>query len=123
MKSTNAFCVAAALCVVGFAIVPASAGTWTDTDKATIVSTYADGRVVKVFVQPDHTYSIALPDGTILKGTWKDGDGQSCFTVTDPPQAPDAKPVCFPLKAYKVGDTFSGEDAGGNFTGVITAGK
>jgi len=123
MKGTNAYCVAAALCVIAFAIAPAAAGTWTDSNNATIVSTYADGRVVKVFVQPDHTYSIALPDGKMLKGTWQDADGQSCFTVTDPPQAPDAKPVCFPLKEYKVGDTFSGEDAGGKFTGLITAGK
>ena len=109
--------------MIGFATVPASAGTWTANNNAKIVSTYADGRVVKVEVRPDHTYSITLPDAKVLKGTWKDADGQSCFTVTDPAPAPDAKPTCFPLKQYKVGDTFSGEDASGKFTGVIKAGS
>jgi hypothetical protein len=123
MKSTNAFCVAAALCVVGFAAAPAIADTWTGAYNGTIVSTYADGRVVKVYVNPDHSYSITLPDGKILKGTWKDGDGGSCFYQSDPPPAADAKPACFPLKEYKVGDTFSGEDAGGKFTGVVQAGR
>ncbi|MEI9885834.1 MAG: hypothetical protein WDN08_04920 [Rhizomicrobium sp.] len=102
---------------------PALADTWTGVYGNTITSTYADGRVVKVYVESDHTYSIVLPDGAKLKGTWADGGGQSCFTLTDPPPPPDAKPSCFALKEYKVGDTFAGEDATGKYTGVISAGR
>lgn len=105
------------------AAAPAAADTWSGAYDGTIVSTYADGRVVKVYVNPDHSYSILLPDGKTLKGTWADADGKSCFTATDPPPAPDAKPTCFPIKEYKVGDTFAGEDATGKFTGVIKAGR
>lgn len=101
----------------------ALADTWSGAYGNTITSTYSDGRVVKVYVEPDHTYSILLADGARLKGTWADVDGQSCFTVTDPPPAPGAKSSCFPLREYKVGDSFSGEDASGKYVGVITAGR
>ncbi len=102
-------------------VVPAFADTWTGAYDGTIESTYADGRVVKVYVNADHSYSIALPDGAILKGTWADAGGQSCFFPTNPP--PGAKPSCFPVKEYKIGDTFTGEDASGKFSGVIKAGR
>lgn len=105
------------------AATPALADTWTGAYGGTIESTYADGRVAKVYVDPDHTYSIALPDHQTLKGTWADAGGQSCFTMTDPPPAPESRPSCFPIKAYKVGDTFAGDDATGHFTGVIKAGR
>lgn len=102
---------------------PALAGTWDGAYGNTITSTYTDGRVVKVYVESDHTYSIVLPDGSKLRGNWADADGQSCFTITDPPAAPGAKPSCFPLKEYKVGDSFSGQDSTGKYVGVITAGR
>jgi hypothetical protein len=102
----------------------ASAGTWDGAYDATIVSTYADGRVVKVWVNADHTYSLLLPDGkTMIKGTWADANGQSCFTATDPPPPAGAKPVCFPIREHKVGDTYGGEDATGKFTSVVQAGR
>jgi hypothetical protein len=100
---------------------PALADTWTGTYGGTIVSTYSDGRVVKVYVNADHSYSIALPNGQVLNGTWADAGGQSCFTLSNPP--PDAKPACFPIKEYKVGDTFEGDDATGHFKGAIQAGR
>ncbi len=110
-----------AVAILVLAVAPASADTWTGVYGNTITSTYADGRVVEVYVDADHTYAIALPDGARLKGTWADAGGQSCFTLAAPP--PGAKPSCFPLKDYKVGDTFSGEDATGKYTGVISAGR
>ncbi|MEJ0028594.1 MAG: hypothetical protein WDN01_21430 [Rhizomicrobium sp.] len=114
--------ISAALCAA--VATPALAGdTWTGAYSGTIVSTYADGSVVKVYVNPDHTYSITLPNGSTLKGIWADGDGGSCFTTTDPPQPAGTKPACFPIKDYKIGDTFAGEDATGKFTGVIVAGR
>jgi len=100
------------------ALTPALADTWTGVYGNTITSTYSDGRVVKVYVNADHSYSVVLPDGKTLNGTWADADGQSCFTL-----AAGGKPSCFPIKEYKVGDSFSGTDATGSFTGVITAGR
>lgn len=126
MKVINALGVLAVLCGAGLIAKPALADTWTGAYAGTIESTYADGRVVNVYVEPDHTYSIVPGDGSdSMKGTWEDANGQSCFTVTDPPPAPDADatPVCFPIKEYKVGDTFEGEDSSGKFTGVIKAGR
>lgn len=98
---------------------PALADTWTGAYDGTIVSTYADGRTVKVYVNADHSYSVALPDGKTLKGTWADANGQSCFTLNDT----GAKPTCFPVKEYKAGDTLAGEDPTGKFTGVIQTGR
>lgn len=121
MKSVNLIC--SAVIYAGLTASPAFADTWSGAYDNTIVSTYTDGRTVKVFVAPDHSYFIVLADGSKLKGTWTDGGGQSCFTVTDPPPAPGAKPVCFPLKEYKVGDTFEGSDATGSFKSVIQAGR
>jgi hypothetical protein len=115
-----------ALCLIGLVaatVSPAAAETWTAAYDGTIMSTYTDGRTAKVYVNADHSYSIALPNGTILKGTWADAGGQSCFTLTDPAPAPGAKPVCFPAKDYKVGDSFQGEDVTGKFAGVIQAGR
>jgi streptogramin lyase len=113
-----------AAALYGAALVPAFAGdTWAGAYGGTIVSTYSDGRVVKVYVNVDHSYSITLPNGATLKGIWADADGQSCFTTTDPPQVAGTKPACFPIKDYKIGDTFAGEDVSGKFTGVIVAGR
>ena len=123
MRVKNTFPTAAVLAIAAIAAQPALADTWTGAYGGTIESTYADGRVVKVYVNEDHSYSIALPNGATVKGNWADANGQSCFHPTDPPPAPDAKPVCFPLKEYNVGDTFSGEDASGKFTGIIKAGR
>lgn len=110
-------------CLIAIA-APASAGTWDAAYNNTVVSTYADGRVVKVMVNADHTYSLLLPDGkTTIKGTWAEADGQSCFTATDPPPPAGAKPVCFAAMEHKVGEPYPGEDPSGKFTSVIQAGR
>lgn len=113
------YAIAAGTIIATLAATPALADTWSGVYGNTIDATYTDGRTAKVYVEADHTYSIKLPDGTVLKGTWADSGGQSCFTLT----GPDPKPVCFPLKEYKVGDTFSGTDSTGSFTSVIHAGR
>ncbi|HEY2068387.1 MAG TPA: hypothetical protein VGG48_02435 [Rhizomicrobium sp.] len=118
MKLITASCIALVLTATA-----ASADTWTGAYGNTIVSTYSNGNVVKVYVEPNHTYSLVLGNGQKLSGTWADGGGQSCFTVTSPPPAPGATPTCFALKEYKVGDSFSGQDANGSFHGVINPGR
>jgi hypothetical protein len=110
-----------AVAVLGVGICfagPALADTWTGVYGNTITSTYADGRVVKVYVEADHTYSILLPNGQTLKGNWADTDGKSCFTLSS-----GGTPSCFPIKDYKVGDSFGGSDPSGSYTGVITGGR
>jgi hypothetical protein len=107
-----------ATALVCAAAMPALADTWTGVYGNTITSTYSDGRVVKVYVNADHSYSVLLPDGKTLNGTWADANGQSCFTLST-----GGTPSCFPVKEYKVGDSFGGTDATGSFTGVIGAGR
>ncbi len=104
-------------------IMPASADTWSAAYSGSIAAAYTDGRTAKVLVNADHSYSVVLPNGTVLKGTWADADGKSCFTLTDPPAAPGSKPTCFEAKEYKVGDSFDGEDSSGKFKGVVQAGR
>jgi hypothetical protein len=115
--------IAAMVIAAALACGPALADTWSGVYEGTILSTYDDGRTAKVYVNADHSYSVVLKDGTVLKGNWADAGGQSCFTLTDPPAAPGSKPTCFPVREYKVGDSFEGEDSTGKFTGVIQAGR
>ncbi|MEJ0024905.1 MAG: hypothetical protein WDN01_02660 [Rhizomicrobium sp.] len=123
MRAMNTLLTAAAVIFTALAAKPAFADTWSVAYGGTIDFTYADGRVAKGYVNADHTYSIALPSGATIKGNWAEANGQSCFTPTDPPPAPDAKPVCVPSKEYNAGDSFAGEDATGKFTGVIKSGR
>ncbi len=123
MKLATSLISAAALCGALAAVPAFAADTWGGVYDGTIVATYASGGVVKVYVNADHSYSITTPDGKTLKGVWADSADGSCFTLTDPPEAPGAKPVCLPLKDYKIGDSFAGEDASGKFNAVIVAGR
>jgi hypothetical protein len=102
----------------------AYADTWSGVYGNTIVSTYDNGDVVHVYVEPDHSYTITDADGNqVASGTWKDGADGSCFTVTDPPPSDSAEPLCFEVKDYQVGDTFEGSDATGHFTATIVKGR
>lgn len=102
----------------------AYADTWSGAYGNTIVSTYDNGDVVHVYVEPDHTYTITDAKGDqVASGTWKDGPDGSCFTVTDPPPSGSAAPLCFDIKDYQVGDTFEGSDESGHFTAKIVKGR
>jgi hypothetical protein len=113
----------AALVAIACGVGAAAAETWSAAYGGTIVATYANGSSVKVFIEPDHTFSIAPPQGDKLSGTWKDEGGQSCFTVTVPAAAAGGAPTCVPDKDYQVGDGFDGKDATGAFHAVINAGR
>jgi hypothetical protein len=118
------YAVAALSLVVGsLSAGAASADTWTVAYTGSIVATYADGHSVKVFVEPNHTFSIQPGAGAPLHGTWQDAGGQSCFTITDPPAAAGGPATCIPAKDYKVGDSFDGKDGVGAFHAVIAAGR
>ena len=115
---------AAAGLLAGAAAGPAAADTWSGAYGNTVVATYTDGRVVKIFVEPDHTYTIVPQGGgETIHGTWADGDGKSCFTITAPASAVGGAPACFPIKDYKVGDSFDAVDATGTAHSMITSGR
>ena len=115
----------AALALAGAALAatPAAADTWSAAYGGTVVATYADGHAVKVFIEPDHTFTIRPASGDPLQGTWKEDAGQACFTITAPAAAAGGAPTCIPARAYKVGDGFDGKDATGAFHAVINAGR
>ena len=124
MKSTTVAAVLALCAGAAMLSSPASADTWSGAYSATIVSTYGDGHVVKVYVEPDHTYRIVPASGEAITGTWADSSSQSCFTITAPAAYAGGAPSCYPLRDYKVGDAFDGVDAQGqSFHGVIAAGR
>ena len=114
---------ALALAGVAAAAGPAAAETWSAAYTGTIVATYADGHSVKVFTNPDHSFTITPATGASLHGTWADAAGQTCFTITDPPAAAGGAPTCITDKDYKVGDSFDGKDGTGAFHAVINAGR
>ena len=116
---------AAAIALVAFAInAPAFAETWSGAYNNTIVSTYDDGHVVDVYVEPDHSYTIVPRNGgDTIEGTWADKSGESCFTITSPAKYAGGEPLCFALKEYQVGDTFEGTDSTGHFKAEIVKGR
>ena len=115
----------AAMALGAFAIsVPAFAGTWSGAYDNTIVSTYDDGHVVDVYVEPDHSYTIVpRAGGDTIYGTWADKGNQSCFTITTPAKYAGGEPLCFALKDYQVGDMFDGADSTGHFKAEIVKGR
>jgi hypothetical protein len=75
----------------------------------TVVITGPDGSVSKARIKADGTYETTRPDGSVAKGTWawKD-DKTACFTqVTPPAAAGQPNPLCLPIDAHKVGDSWS----------------
>ena len=116
---------ALALAWLGAAAIagPAAADTWSAAYTGTVVATYTDGHVVKVFIEPAHTFTITPVSGAPLHGTWQDAGAQTCFTITDPPAAAGGAATCIADKAYNVGDGFDGKDGTGAFHAVINAGR
>jgi hypothetical protein len=71
----------------------------------TIIVTFPGNHVTKVYVEPDHAYTVTH-DGKPAKGTWSDDGKQTCYTETDPAPPPGTKPICLPSIAHKVGDSW-----------------
>lgn len=54
----------------------------------------------------DHSFVMKVPSyGVVFKGTWAVKDGQLCRTFNSPPPG-IANPLCTPIEAHKVGDTW-----------------
>ena len=116
--------IASVAAVLAVFVSPSFADTWSGAYDNTIVSTYDSGKVVDVYVEPDHTYSIVPRDGSDeITGVWADEGSQSCFTIKEPASYAGGDPLCFPLKDYQVGDTFEGADSTGHFVAKIVKGR
>jgi hypothetical protein len=83
----------------------------------TVEVTAPDGKVSKSRVNADKTWSTVNPDGSTSKGTWAWKDEKTaCFTQTEPPPAPDAKPACFEIQPHKPGDSWEVKSPDGKMT-------
>jgi hypothetical protein len=74
----------------------------------TTISTGADGTVVKIYYNADHTFGGKLGAQT-AGGTWVLNGNTVCLTYTSPTPLPMGltNPVCVPVTAHAVGDTWS----------------
>ncbi|MGD0143704.1 MAG: hypothetical protein ABSC92_11130 [Rhizomicrobium sp.] len=71
----------------------------------TTISTDASGVQSKLYYAADGTFT-GTQAGTKFKGTWKIDGGNVCLT-TDPALPGTPNPICLPVAAHKVGDTWS----------------
>jgi hypothetical protein len=72
----------------------------------TTISTDASGVQSKLYYSADGTFT-GKQAGMNFKGTWKlDGSGNICLT-TDPALPGQPNPLCVPVAAHKVGDSWT----------------
>lgn len=85
----------------------------------TLSATDSSGRVTRYYFNADHTYSMSLPDGSTITGTWEADDQQACLT------AAGGERTCNPYEGNKsLGDTWHVEmPDGSQLTVAITAGR
>ena len=93
----------------------------------TIVLSGDNNMQIKVQLHADGTYQTAISGGPTMKGTWKDKDGQLCYTQTDPaPQQGQPAEFCAAgMNGHKVGDTWTqaGPGGSGGLKGAVVAGQ
>ena len=91
----------------------------------TIVLAGDNNLQIKVQLHADGTYQTSL-GGATMKGTWKDKDGQLCYTQLDPaPQQGQPAEFCAQgMSGRKVGDTWTQPGPGGaSMKGSVVAGQ
>jgi hypothetical protein len=85
----------------------------------TLTTTGADGVTVRWMFNADQSYTMALPDGATVSGTWARNGGDLCVTPNGGGEA-----VCAPIVEGKaVGDTWTVETATGPVTVALIAGR
>lgn len=110
---------AVAAAVLAFAS-PALADPMAAAYGNTVVITYGDGTVVKLYIDEGGSYSGESPAGQ-TSGTWEISGGQTCFTQTAPEAGP---PSCSATVEKNVGDSWQGTGQGGApVTVTIQAGR
>lgn len=113
------FCVPVAACLV---TMPAFAGTVDNTYNNTLTATNARGETSNWFIDADHTYKIAMADGSKVAGKWKIAGDKFCMTSD---AAPDAPETCFNyVDGKNVGDSWDVQGSSGETLKVaIRAGR
>jgi len=88
----------------------------------TVVCTYPNGNVTKVYTESGGQFTV-VRGGQTIAGTWSDDGTNVCYTETNPAPAAGTKPVCVASKAWKVGDGWQVTDpTGAMCNAVLTAG-
>ena len=88
----------------------------------TVVCSYPDGNVTKVYVEQGGAYTV-IRGGQTIAGNWADDGTNVCYTETNPAPPAGTKPVCVASKAWKVGDGWQVTDPkGATCNAVLTAG-
>jgi hypothetical protein len=88
----------------------------------TIVCTYPNGNVTKVYVEQGGQFTVVRGGQTVV-GNWADDNTNVCYTETNPAPAAGSKPICLVSKAWKVGDGWQVTDpSGATCNAVLTAG-
>jgi hypothetical protein len=86
----------------------------------TVLITYGDGTVVKLYIDEGGSYTGDSPAGQSA-GTWAIKGGDTCFTQSSPEAVPES---CSPTVSKNVGDTWTGTGQGGApVTITIVAGR
>jgi hypothetical protein len=115
MKKVMAALAAGAVLMAGAAFADTMSASFGNT----MTTTGADGVTVRWMFNADNTYTMALPDGTSLAGTWARNGAELCVT---PNGGGDV--VCAPVVEGKaVGDTWTVQTAAGPVTVALTAGR
>lgn len=72
----------------------------------TTITTDAQGTKTKLYYKADGTFT-GMQGANAFKGTWKlDGNGHVCLT-SDPVIPNQPNPLCAPVEAHKVGDSWT----------------
>ena len=97
----------AALALFGASMAMAAEDPMASRYGNTIVTTTADGKEAgRTYYDADGKMTRKTADGKETKGTWKAEGDKVCITQTDPAPAAGAAPVCLPLAAHKIGDSW-----------------
>ncbi|HUO91721.1 MAG TPA: hypothetical protein VMU22_02315 [Rhizomicrobium sp.] len=88
----------------------------------TVVCTYPNGEVTKVYVESGGRFTV-VRGGQTIAGTWSDDGANVCYTETNPAPPAGSKPICLASKAWKVGDGWQVTNPKGDTcNAVLTAG-
>lgn len=86
----------------------------------TTIITTADGHVVKIWYEADHTVTWMVGPIT-RKGTWALEGSNMCITLQDPPGGMPAK-TCNPFEVHKVGESWSVNQGAAKLDAQLVAG-
>jgi len=84
----------------------------------TVITTDASGMSSTIYYEPDHSFSGQQGDQS-LSGSWEVKGSSICLTFTSAPPPGYPNPICTPVQAHAVGDSWTS----GPFTVQIVEGR